>query len=807
MDKKKKIIIGLSLSLFFIWASPIIKAQTPNAIQFGNESHKYDINNDSITFFLKVLDENGKRMTQVEASDLEEHFTLIEDQDTVPRDRWEVNTLTEGQRIPADFTISVLVDLNIPKDGKKQIFNAVASLVESANDSCVYLSFFGDDVTQSQLVTKQNCKDFEGRFKNGTENKCFYSALYGKLSEFEWVEGSLKDSIKWEDGYDDQKNEEFKKRVQNGEGKNLLFVFTESSILPDIEEIDFPAFVDYNAKAVYAPKVFAFFYDAGNGISEDMESTLQGVTEPRDADHDIIPNRQGFYMPSNSIDSVVNSFKQVVRNEMYDFALTYKVPDKKIYSGGAVNYEALWDGQKIGLEAFSIGTPENPWPKRPESTGDSFVKYLIALLVTLATIVLFIIIMKILIPGVKSRVFSTKYYKPYKPVALSENVKNVKLKCPLCRTEIMPGDKVVTKCKHIMHVKCWKSNEYKCVEYGQNCKEGIQEHIHWKELFGMGTVRDCYLAIMGIMAGLVSWIIYELSGRGLFKSIATGIVTTFFGNEAHSLSIVSECVNKVSSFLTIGLLLAFFLSLIFRYYDGIKRKDWKSLLKIVGLSILSSAIGMAAFALGSIILCLCLSPESTNIPWYYSFPAYLLFSLCTSLSLTIKSTIPIKSALLGGLASAVIGFLVLYFSSVTNKRGSWLNMLLDFVIYGGGLGASLVTVRMLAEKYFLVIKDGIKAGTKIPIHKWMNANGGGHKVTIGMTQQCEIMMNWEKSNKVAKEHVQLYIDHAHSQTMMKPLAFTVFNTRTELNSNNKPVPLFNNDTFKIGDTTFQYVEN
>lgn len=31
-------------------------------------------------------------------------------------------------------------------------------------------------------------------------------------------------------------------------------------------------------------------------------------------------------------------------------------------------------------------------------------------------------------------------------------------------------------------------------------------------------------------------------------------------------------------------------------------------------------------------------------------------------------------------------------------------MLLDFIIYGGGLGASLVTVRMLAEKYFLVIQ-------------------------------------------------------------------------------------------------------
>ena len=131
-----------------------------------------------------------------------------------------------------------------------------------------------------------------------------------------------------------------------------------------------------------------------------------------------------------------------------------------------------------------------------------------------------------------------------------------------------------------------------------------------------------------------------------------------------------------------------------------------------------------------------------------------------------------------------------------------MSMLLDFVIYGGGLGASLVTVRMLAEKYFLVIKNGVKAGQRIPIHKWMNASGGGNKVTIGMTERCEIQMTWEKSNKVAKEHIQLYVDHTRSQAMMKPLATNViFNSRAELPVN-KPIALSNNDTFTVGDTIF-----
>ena len=114
---------------------------------------------------------------------------------------------------------------------------------------------------------------------------------------------------------------------------------------------------------------------------------------------------------------------------------------------------------------------------------------------------------------------------------------------------------------------------------------------------------------------------------------------------------------------------------------------------------------------------------------------------------------------------------------------------------------------MLAERYFLVIKNGVKAGQRIPIHKWMNATGGGNVVHIGMTGECEIQMNWEKSNKVAKEHVQLYIDPVKTLPMLKALATGVlYNMRTELPVS-KTAVLTNGDTFKIGDTIFEYVES
>lgn len=323
----------------------------------------------------------------------------------------------------------------------------------------------------------------------------------------------------------------------------------------------------------------------------------------------------------------------------------------------------------------------------------------------------------------------------------------------------------------------------------------------------MNSIKDCSQTFSGIVAGFISWILYEFFGRGLFNGLSESITNVFYSKHTEMQTLYLDCVNKTSAFLTIGLLLGFFLSFIFRYNDEYKKKDLKVWGKIIGLSLLTGIIGMIAFAIGAIILCTLLSAmDKTFLPWYCSLPAYLLFSISVSLALTIKSTIPVKSALLGGLCSALIGFIVLYCSSQASNASGWMNMLLDFIIYGGGLGASLVTVRMLAEKYFLVIQNGVRVGQRIPIHKWMNATGGGNKVTIGMAGECEIQMNWEKSNKVAEEHAQLYIDYDKQLPMLKPMATgVIFNTRAELPVG-LPSVLSNGDNFKIGDTIFCYQE-
>lgn len=799
MDKTEKMIFRVFTVLGLWFTTGLLNAQNVSEIQFCDRKYEYETGKDSITLFFNLLDKYGNRVQDLTTEQLDGWLAVEEDGKMIPSDRSEISFVNSGQRIPSEYTFSVLVDLSIPQHGKEQIYNTVARLVESAPDSCVYLSFFGDDVTSSTVVTKANYRYQKNNFFIQTNNKYFYSGLYSKLLEFSDNVTEKESLVKIQNGY--TKNFNIANKAKLNEDRNILFVFTEGSKRPSDEDLIFNDVVEYQGTLAHiVPKVIALYYTE-EGEETSIENTLKGICAPRDLNGNLISSREGKYLPSNDMTQVLKNFEEVVNDAMYDFSFKYKVDDSQNYSR-IVKYTGNWKGTDIGDGEFSIGTAERSWPVREERASDVALKFLYALFVTLCTIAFFFAITKILIPYIRSKSFEVKYYKKYVPKAHT-----TKCICSYCKQELLPGQFVVDKCIHTMHVLCWQQNGYKCAEYGQNCKTGIQSHIEWKGLFTLNSLKDCYQTISGILAGFISWILYELFGRGCFKGLSEGVVNIFYSNHTENSTLYWDCVNKTSAFLTIGLLLGFFLSLIFRYNDEYKKKDFKVWSKIIGLSFLTGIIGMLAFVIGAIVLCLLLSAlETTYLPWYCSLSAYLLFSISVSLALTIKSTIPIKSALFGGICSAFIGFIVLYWSSRANNSSGWMNMLLDFIIYGGGLGASLVTVRMLAEKYFLVIQNGVKSGLKIPIHKWMNATGGGNKVNIGMTIGCEIQMNWEKSNKVAKEHVQLYVDYDKQLPMIKPLApGVIFNTRVELPVG-RPSVLSNGDTFKIGDTIFLYIE-
>ncbi|MBQ9217519.1 MAG: hypothetical protein IJ160_05000 [Muribaculaceae bacterium] len=794
MDKTKKMSRLCAMIALVLCMALAGRAQQVSKVEFCGKSF---VGTDSIALHLKLLDSMGKSMRDLSEEEVKTYLRLRENSLTEEIDMNRVsirraNGQGGGQRISENYTFSVLVDRNIAD--KEAIYQAVGELVKAAPDSCVYLSFFGDNVTSSQLVTTGNYASMHDLFMEGSTSKYFGSALYAKMSEF--VNASNNMSLMLASDY--QPNAAIARRAAQNADRNILFVFVDGTEEASYEDVDDITITDFQAAHVHdpaMPRVYAFYYTASaSEANQSMREVLGYVVEPL-VDGRVLTNLKGELFMTTDMNQALQRFQQAVNDAAYDYDFVYQAVD--VYQGQPVHFAALWNDQPIGETDMTIGTEENPFP----ASGDNPVmKYLMALLVAILTFAFFFIVVKILIPATKSKSFALKYYKSYVPEAgINRRI------CYYCGQDIRPGQRVVTKCKHMMHVPCWQQNGFKCSEFGQSCKTGTQPHIDWNMMFSRDSMRECRQTLSGIVAALLSWIVYELTGRGsMFHSLASKL-TSWSAAADHPLW--TECVSKVSSFLAIGLLLGFFLSFLFRYSDDYRQKSARVIAKIAGLSVLSAVIGMAAFALGGLLFTVWVGSLGGNVaPWYCSLPAYLLFSIAFSLSLCIGSSIPMKSALLGGVISAVIGFIVLYFSGTLASTNGWINMLLNFIIYGGGLGASLATVRMMAERYFLVIQNGSRQGIEIPIHKWMNSTGGGRVVTLGMTGDCEIQMNWDRSNNVAKEHAQLYIDHERSLPILKPLASGVtFNQRTELLANKEQV-LTGGDTFKIGETIFMYIE-
>ena len=803
MDKTKKMNCGRWLAALLMLCLMLpLQAQQVKGIEFCGKSL---VGVDSIALHLKLLDENGKPVRGLSPDIVKKNLFLFEDaadcQDLahrIPENAISIRSLSKGggERISDDFTFLVLVDRNIPN--MDAVYNAVSELVKAAPKGCVYLSFYGDEVTSSELVTTDNLAGMRSKFNAGSEYKCFYSAVYTKLAEFNPANTDVP-GLKLQSGY--IKNPDIASRATLNVGKNFLFVFADGAKDPDFEAeqgVDQQLIDEYQKTGpASTPKVYAFYY-TGAGENEEMRTALTYAATPK-VDDEVISDRVGKFFSSTDMNAALGEFQQTVDDTSYDYDFIYHVSGK-VYNGNTVHYLASWEDKEIGKADMTIGTAENPFPAEHLTGGDTVMKYLMALIVALLTFAFFFIVVKIIIPMAKSKSFALKYYKPYVP----EPGVNRRI-CYYCGQDIRPGQLVVQKCKHMMHTHCWQQNGYRCSEYGQSCKTGIQPHADWNMMFTRESMRDVSQTLVGILAALIGWIVYELTGRGgIFKSLAEWLCGLSL-DPAHALW--ADSVTKVSALLAIGLLLGFFLSLIFRYNDEYRQKDAMVWLKVFGLSIFSAVIGMMAMAIGGWIFSVCVSALDGNvIPWYCSLPAYLLFSICFSMSLCVGSTIPMKSALLGGAAAAVIGFLVLMFSGMSTSQNPWLSNLLNFIIFGGGLGASIATVRMMAEKYFLVIQNGPRQGTEIPIHKWMNATGGGRMVTIGMIGDCEIQMNWEKSNKVAKEHAQLYIEQSRKLPVIKPLTTGVFfNNRVELPPSQERT-LTNGDLFMIGDTVFLYIE-
>ncbi len=711
----------------------------------------------------------------------------------IPGSLKKLSSDTSGNSIPSDITISLLVDYSgsISDAEFKRINEAIRSFVEKVPEGCLYYSWFSSDISESKLLTKDIFEEVTRRASKG--HTALYNAIYTKLLEFD----STAQVPNMEKELQYKRNMDIARKNSKN---NYLIVLTDG--VNDVDKIGKYLDGDWEninsskllkALQKYSNKVKVFALGFGENSDNFDEDDLKRICEASG-------NPGGYFLVKP--ESILQYFKVDLADKFSEYyEIKLQNQPGKTYQGNRRRLEILIKSNNPevpvakGSVEYSLGAPTNQFIVGKQSIWRTITT---GIFVGLILFLVVVIIMQLIIPLMKNKIFNIRYAKKYKPAK-----NELLIECPYCGDPLNPGDIVIAKCEHIVHKVCWNDFGHVCPEYGQNCNKGKQDYFDITDPFSKKN-RKYYVkwVLFGMIGGFLSWFPYLLlKDWGFLFDFARKITETFRPDLANmnSLNLFSA---KISSLILIGSTMGFFLTFFFTFIEDYRRKSMKVVGSILLRSLVGAVLGFLSFLIGGIILVWLNQPytsfASDWIPW-------ILFGASIGLTLSVKTTIVWKHGLMGGIISIVFCFFILYLMAGDIDYSA---LLISFMLFGGGLGISIATVHSRAENYYLKITQGKKNEETIPIHKWMSYQGGHNEVYIGRAFSCEIQMNWESKNPdIAEKHAKLYLNSNNIPVIVSLVSdmTTVYNDRFEMNTS-KEYELYNGIIFKIGNTVFQYFE-
>ena len=531
----------------------------------------------------------------------------------------------------------------------------------------------------------------------------------------------------------------------------------------------------------------------GDGIEPEMENEFKFMCHR---------TPEGRFYPNYSVDSLKGLLLGAIDSIAMDYRMYYSAGEKMTYNGQPLSLFVDIDKARAqGLKQYSFGSALQPITFVPAGqfsvSKTKWSDILFGLLLGLILIALAYVIMQFLVPLLRYKRFKRKYVKKFDPKTAAKDGKDVVLQqCYYCKDDFQEGDTIVTKCKHTVHWECWEENHDRCPEYGLNsCKEGIYYYNRNHLTDERNSPYFTSWLLYGLIGGLISWMLFKLiPSSGFLSGPLRWIVGLFEGpDSAH----VSEYLQKIQPLLLCGLIMGFVITFLFSYLIEFRRKTFKILLLILARSIGNAIIGCLAFLLGAVVI---IALGKYMNCWWIDWVPWLFFGCSITWLLSFKSDIKFKEAILGGLISVVLSFVIIYgLSSSVPAIG-----VLAFMIYAAGLGASIAVVHYTSENYYLHIEGPTKE-RDIAIYKWMNVAGGSNHVTIGSSPNCVIEMNWDNSEEIREKQVELYLDNDHPYCLALTEGTTYGDEQRVLKEGDS-ILLVHGSSFTIGNTKFTYIE-
>jgi len=702
---------------------------------------------------------------------------------------------------PDDITVSVLVDRSGSMTQGKidKVNEALNDLLGNMPDGSVFISTFSNDIRASLPYSKEDIgKEIVKIHENPTESHtALFNAIYTKLLEFD--SAAIIPNTQYELDY--ARTEQIFRR---NTPQNYLIVLTDGKDESEkIEKYYSEDFIRIDKQTLFT---------AVEASSESVEIWMVGIKEEGDDrfyDEETmksiceISGKPDAYKRGGE-DELKISFKTFIDNAIPDYQLTIKYPPKSRFTGEKRELRirlTFPDGKKArGSYGFTKGSKASPYIINPPGV---YERIIVGLGLGLIFLIVVIIIIQVIVPLSRSIMFKLKNVKQYNPDSDTE-----KLSCSWCKDEIVDGEKAVFKCEHISHWTCWKENNHQCPNYPDLCEKGKQDFFDINDPFARDDVdsiikqnkkRFMRWVVSGIIAGLITWLVYELFLHWKLSHAFDGLITSVLPS---GISNQLNYIEKFTPLLWVGILLGFFLSLFFLYLEEFRRVNFRIALKLLLRAFIGAGIGFVAFFIGSVIL-IQFKVYSTNpldvISW-------VLFGPLVGYYLSIKTTLSAVHGIIGGLFSILFCFFTLY---LVNRAEEYL-IVFSFAIYGGGLGMAISTIRQLAEKYFLVLYNAPVKNKEFPLHKWISQSADYGTFNIGRGSKSMIKMDWESKDLVSDDvHAAIYLEKSNKDYPVITIRDTNF--KTYLNDHilmrpEKEYLLHNGDTFKIGETVFKYEE-
>lgn len=754
---------------------------------------------DTLYVDFKILDVSGKKtfINRLNASDFTVSDVGAGRPDASPRVD-SIIDIRQKKVISDNISMVFLVDRSgsIPPDELSEQYTQICNIIDILPNTKIYLSFMDSTVTESLLATKENIKfKFYEEFavRRGTE-KYLYKAIMAKIEELSGASGVHYPEV--------PHNPDLQDSTQK-----LLFVFTDGRVAnPDGTFIgaDFFKWKDEigelskkqaRSEIPYIPIHCIYIGDPESiaNIKEEMEA-LCASAPSKDA-------LKGKFHTLFNVAQLQETLMGAIDSIAADYRLVLVNPAGKTYDGTQRSLDiTLRDNVKVlaqGNTNYTFGNQHVPIVVASEGNGVSNAHIILTgLLYGLLFILLSYLILQYLVPWIQYKFFCKKYIVEYRRNSGKSMVENQK--CYHCKEPFEDGDKIVVKCEHVVHLACWEENRNRCPEYGiHNCSKGI----HYYNKDHLSDPRNAPYFVMwmvyGLMAGLVSWLFMRICySETLFSSMITGLVELLRPAETLQGFTTISFVSKIQSMLLCGILLGFFITLFFSYQIEFRKKNLKIWSLMLLRALVGSAVGFIAFLLGAVII-ISLGKDTNCI--YTDWIPWALFAVGIAFTLSFKTDINLKSALIGGLISVLISFVVLYVATFAKEILS----MFSYMIYAAGFGIAIAVVHFVSEKYFLRVSGPVKE-RDIAIYKWMSVTGGFNKVTIGKSINCVLEMNWDDAENIADKQVEIYLEN--DRPYCKALDNGTRLRNGQFLQKGQTILLNHGTEFTIGNTLFTYIE-